>query len=211
MHVTIVGTGTMARAIGARVLAGGHELTIAGKEASRATAVGRELGGRGAVTATSIDDGIAGDVIVLAIWFADARTFVQQSADELAGKVVVDISNPLNATYDRLVVASDTSAAEQLAALAPLARLVKAFNTTTAGPLTAGEVGGHVLDVLLAGDDEEAKARVADVVRDGGLQPIDVGGLDRARELEVAGLLNIRLQNILGTNFSNGFQLIGPR
>ena len=211
MNVTIIGTGNMARAIGARVLAGGNALTIVGKETARARAVADGLADAGVVSTALIDDELAGDIFVLAVWFADAKAFAQQRADELANEVVIDITNPLNETWDGLAVAPDTSAAAELAGLAPLARIVKAFNMTTARPLTAGEVDGHVLDVLIAGDDDDAKQRVAELARGGGLRPIDVGDLSRARELEVAGLLNIRLQTILGTNFSNGFQLVGPR
>ena len=66
----------------------------------------------------------------------------------------------------------------------------KAFNATFAAPLTAGEVAGHKLGVLIAGNDEDAKGKVAALARDGGLNPIDVGPLKRARELEAAGLLH---------------------
>ena len=92
----------------------------------------------------------------------------------------MDITNPVNETFDGLVVPPDGSATDELAALAGAARWVKAFNTAFAGPLTSGEVAGHKLDVLIAGDDEDAKGKVAALARDGGLNPIDVGPLKRA-------------------------------
>jgi 8-hydroxy-5-deazaflavin:NADPH oxidoreductase len=145
---------------------------------------------------------------VLAVYYSDARAAVEQHADQLAGKVVVDITNPVDENLDGLVVPADGSATQELAGLAPDARFVKAFNTTFAGTLTAGGVSGHKLDVLIAGDDDEAKAMVAGLARDGGLNPIDVGPQKRARELEALGLLHMALQNRLGTGFASTVKII---
>jgi hypothetical protein len=97
------------------------------------------------------------------------------------------------------VTPPDSSAAEELAQSAPGARFVKAFNTTFAGTLSEGRVAGPPLDVFIAGDDPDAKATVAGLARDGGLNPIDAGPLKRARELEAMGLLHVTLQGSLGT------------
>jgi NADPH-dependent F420 reductase len=208
MHVTIIGTGNMARGIGSRVLAGGHDLTFVGKDTQRAEAVAADIGDQGAVDTAAMGDPLAGEVVVLAVYYPDARDAVQQYGDQLSGKVVVDISNPLNETFDALVVPPDGSATQELAALAPGARFVKAFNTTFANTLTGGEVAGHKLDVLIAGDDEDAKATVAELARDGGLNPIDVGPQERARELEALGLLHIGLQGTLDTGFASAVKII---
>jgi 8-hydroxy-5-deazaflavin:NADPH oxidoreductase len=106
----------------------------------------------------------------------------------------VDITNPVNETFDGLAVSPDGSATEELAALAGAARWVKAFNTTFAGLLTSGDVAA-TSSVLIAGDDGDAKGKVAALARDGGLNPIDVGPLRRARELEAAGLLHTGVQS----------------
>ena len=209
MHITLIGTGNMARGLGSRVLAGGHALTVVGKDAQRAEAVAADLAGQGAVATAVASDPIEGDVVVLAVYYPDARHAVKQYADQLAGKVVVDITNPVNATFDGLVVPPDGSATNELAGLAPDARFVKAFNTTFAGPLTQGEVDGQTLDVLIAGDDEDAKAQVAALARDGGLNPIDVGPQARARELEATGLLHMGVQNTLGTGFASALKIVG--
>jgi predicted dinucleotide-binding enzyme len=208
MHVTLIGTGNMARGIGSRVLAGGHDLTVVGKDAQRAEAVAADIGGESTVRAAVADDALEGSVIVLAVYYPDARGAVEQYADQLAGKVVVDITNPVNETIDGLVVPPDGSATDELASLAPGARFVKAFNTTFAGPLTKGEVAGQTLDVLIAGDDEDAKNKVAALARDGGLNPIDVGPQRRARELEAAGLLHMGLQSTLGTGFASALKIV---
>ena len=209
MHVTLIGTGNMARGLGSRVLAGGHDLTVVGKDEQRAEAVAADLGGQGRVGTAVDGDPIEGEVVVLAVYYPDARAAVEQYADQLAGKVVVDITNPVNATFDGLVVPPDGSATNELAGLAPDARFVKAFNTTFAGPLTQGEVDGQTLDVLIAGDDDDAKAQVAALARDGGLNPIDVGPQARARELEATGLLHMGVQNTLGTGFASALKIVG--
>jgi predicted dinucleotide-binding enzyme len=123
--------------------------------------------------------------------------------------VLVDITNPVNETYDGLVTPPDGSAAQELAANASGARVVKAFNTTFANTLSEGRVGDQPLDVFMAGDDEEAKATVAKLVEDGGLRPVDAGPLKRARELEAAGLLHMSVQDSLGTGFGSALKVLG--
>jgi 8-hydroxy-5-deazaflavin:NADPH oxidoreductase len=200
MDVTIIGTGNMARGIGSRVLAGGHNLTVVGKDRERAEQVAADLGDS---VATAVGDPPDGDLFVLAVYYPDARAAVEQHAGRLAGKPVVDITNPVNETVDGLVVPPDSSATQELAKLAPEARLVKAFNTTFATTLTEAKVAGQPLDVLIAGDDEQAKAVVSTLADDGGLKPIDTGPAHRARELEALGLLHMTVQGTLGTNFAS--------
>src|SRR6266568_907166 len=152
--------------------------------------------------------GLAG-IVVLALPFAAAEQVAAANREELAGQIVVDISNPVDfATFDSLVVPPGTSAAEQIAAAAPGARVVKAFNTTFAGTLVAGEAGGAPLDVFVAGDDADAKQAVADLAASGGLRPIDAGPLKRARELEGFQFLHMTLQQTLGTGWSSAIKIV---
>jgi 8-hydroxy-5-deazaflavin:NADPH oxidoreductase len=153
-------------------------------------------------------DPIEGHVVVLAVYYPDALGAAEQYADQLAGKVVVDISNPGNESFDGLVVPPDGSPTEELAALAGGARWVKPFNTTFAIPLKSGTVAGDKRDVLLAGDDADAKGKVAALARDGGLNPIDVGPLKRARKLEAAGLLYMGVQNEFGSGFASALRIV---
>jgi predicted dinucleotide-binding enzyme len=206
VDVTIIGTGNMARAIGGRLAAGGHQVSVLGKGVEAAEEAVNEIGGN--AVAGRAGDPIAGDVVVLAVYYPDATAAVEQYRDQLAGKVVVDITNPVNETFDDLVTPPDSSAAQELAAKASGARVVKAFNTTFANTLNDGQVAGQPLDVLLAADDEEAKATVAGLVEDGGLRPVDVGPLRRARELEAAGLLHMSVQGTLGTGFTSALKII---
>jgi NADPH-dependent F420 reductase len=214
MNVTIIGPGNMGRAIGARALEGGHSVTFVGQtpeEAAQAVEAVKGSAKKAAqVSTANLAEVALGDVVVLAVWYGTNIEVVKQLGGKLAGKVVVDIANPLNQTYDGLTTAPDSSSAEEVArAAAPGTRVVKAFNTTYAGTLLAGKVAGQPLDVFIAGDDADAKSRVVQLVKDGGLRPIDAGPLSRARQIEAMQLLHITLQNTLGTNFGSAIKILG--
>jgi predicted dinucleotide-binding enzyme len=205
MDLTIIGSGNMARGIGSRALAGGHGVTVVAKDEEHAQEARKAVGESAQVV---VGGPVEGDVVVLAIYYPDAREAVEQHAGELAGKVVVDVTNPVNESFDGLVVPPDGSATGELAKLAPEGRFVKAFNTTFARTLDSGEVSGQPLDVLIAGDDEDSKRAVATLARDGGLNPIDAGSLSRARELEALGLLHMTMQSELGTGFGSAVKFV---
>jgi hypothetical protein len=180
------------------------------EEAGRlAEELGSVAQGGATVESAGPDAELRGEVVILAVYYPGSFELARELGDRLAGKVVVDISNPLNETFDALATAPGTSAAEEVAATMPAGtRVVKAFNTTFSGTLVEGQVAGQPLDVFIAGDDEEAKERVAQLVRDGGLRAIDVGPLERARHLEGLGFLGIALQQPLGLNFQSAWKLI---
>ena len=204
MKVTIIGTGNMARGIGSRLLAGENEITVLGKEKDAADQVAQDLGGS-VRSGTFGSDPVDGEVVVLAVYYPDAIKAVEELGDELDGKVVVDITNPVNETYDALVVAPDGSAARDIAERAPGgAKVVKAFNTTFANTLKED----RQLDVFIAGDDEGAKATVRQLVEGGGLRAVDAGPLARARELEALGYLHMALQQPLDTGFGSAVKVI---
>ena len=213
MNVTIIGAGNMGRGIGHRLVAGGHDVMVVDRDPEETGRLAEWLRGAAAGGATVQAAGpgaeLRGEVVILAVYYPGNLEVARELGDRLAGKVVVDISNPLNQTFDGLATAPGTSAAEEVAKSAPAAaRVVKAFNTTFSGTLVEGQVAGQPLDVLIAGDDEEAKERVAQLVRDGGLRAIDVGPLERARELKGLGFLGMTLQQPLGLNFRSAWKLI---
>ena len=213
MKVTIIGAGNMGRGIGHRLVAGGHDVTIVDRDLEEAEELVEELRGAAEGSATVEAPGpgaeLRGEVVILAVYCPGSLEITGGLGERLAGKVVVDIANPLNATFDGLATAPGTSAAEEVAASAPPgARVVKAFNTTFSGTLVEGEVAGQPLDVFVAGDDDEAKETVAQLVRDGGLRAVDVGPLERARQLEGLGFLGITLQQPLGLNFRSAWELV---
>ncbi len=214
MNVTIIGAGNMGRGIGTRAAAGGHSVTFVDaspETAQKAAADVKQAAKNGAkISSASLGDVQLGDVVVLSVWYGTNIEIAKQLGDRLAGKVVVDIANPLNSTYDGLATAPDSSSAEDLAkAVASGAKVVKAFNTTYASTLLAGQVSGQPLDVFIAGDDADAKAKVAQIVTDGGLRPVDTGPLNRARQIEGMQLLHIVTQGTLGTNWGSAIKIIG--
>ena len=208
MKVTIVGAGNMGRGIGTRALAGGHEVEIVDHDPAEAAALAQELGA--SATALGPGEPFAGEIVVFALYYPGIKDAVGQYADQIAGKVVVDITNPVDTqTWDKLATAPGSSSAEEVAELVPDGTaVVKAFNTTFAPTLVAGEVGGQPLDVLIAGDDDGAKQKVAQLAEDGGLRPLDVGPLARAQQLEQLGFLHISVQQPLGLGFASTFKLL---
>lgn len=186
--VSIIGTGNMGQAIARVVTAGGNAVEHLGPEdAERAP---------------------GGDVVVLAVPYPAVSDVLAAHAEHLTGKVVVDITNPLDfQTFDSLTVPADSSAAAEIAAAVPGARVLKAFNTTFAATLATGTVGDDSTTVLIAGDDAEAKDLLAAVVTAGGLRAVDAGPLRRARELEALGFLQITLAAAGRTSWTGGFAL----
>ena len=174
MKVTIIGKGSMGQAIAKVVSDGGNTVELFGREDAQRVP--------------------EGDVVVLAVPYPAIPEVLAAHADHLAGRVVVDITNPLDfETFDSLTVPTGSSATAEIAGRLPKSRVLKAFNTTFAATLAQGAVGPLPTTVLIAGDDDAAKATLADVVRAGGLKAIDAGSLRRARELESIGFLQITL------------------
>jgi 8-hydroxy-5-deazaflavin:NADPH oxidoreductase len=210
VKITIIGAGNMGRGISTRAVAGGNEVEVIDRNDDDAKALAHELG----ESAVALDQGsqFGGELAVMAIYYPDTLEAVRQFRDQLAGKVVVEISNPVDTqTWDRLATPGVRSAAEEAAELLPPGTpLVKAFNTTFANTLIAGEVAGQQLDVLIAGDDEGAKQTVAQLIEAGGMRPIDVGPLARARELERFGLLNILIQEPMGWGYASAVKFHAP-
>ncbi|WP_046301135.1 MULTISPECIES: NAD(P)-binding domain-containing protein [unclassified Mycobacterium] len=186
--ISIIGTGNMARAIGTLAVAGGNTVEIIGRDQTKAADLARTLGGG----TTTGDFGAvpAGDIVIVALLYAHVVPVVTQYGDALAGKVIVDISNPFNPAADGLAIPEGTSVAEDVAKAAPAsASVVKAFNTIFGVVLAQG----RPLDVFLAGDDTRAKAAVAEFIASLKLRPLDVGGLNMAHWLEGTGLVMMGL------------------
>jgi len=186
---TIIGTGNMGTAIGGVLAAGG----------SGVNHVTRENAG----TAT-----LTGDVVILAVPYPAVDGIIADYSNQLAGKVVVDITNPLNfETFDSLVVPAGSSATAEIQAKLPGSTVLKAFNTTFAATLANKQLGGLTTTVLIAGDDTEAKDALATAVKAGGLSAIDAGSLARAHELEALGFLQLTLAVGEKTSWTGGFAI----
>ncbi|MGV1007267.1 MAG: NADPH-dependent F420 reductase [Dermatophilaceae bacterium] len=188
-HVSIIGTGNMGTAIGDVLTKGGHTVQR--------------------LNTSDADTQLHGELVILAVPYPAVSDVVAARGDQLAGKVVVDITNPLNfQTFDSLTVPADSSATAEIAAALPHSTVLKAFNTTFAATLTSGTVGGLPTTVLVAGDDSDAKSLLADVVGSGGLRVVDAGPLRRARELEAIGFLQITLAAAQRVSWTGGFALV---
>ena len=187
--VSIFGTGSMATAIAGVLAQGGADVQhVTHAEAGSAT--------------------LTGDVVVLGVPYPAVAEILDAHAEQLAGKVVVDITNPLDfSTFDSLVVPADSSAAAQIQAALPTATVLKAFNTTFATTLASGTVGALPTTVLVAGDDDAAKQTLLGLVREGGLEAVDAGALSRARELEAIGFLQLTLAAGEKISWTAGFGL----
>jgi predicted dinucleotide-binding enzyme len=188
-HISIIGTGNMGQAISSLVTKGGNTVEL--------------------FNSSDLDKPITGDIVILAVYYPAVADVLAQRGQQLAGKIVVDITNPLNVqTFDELTVPPHSSATAEIAAALPTSRVLKAFNTTFAGTLTAGTVGGLPTTVLIAGDDADAKALLTGIVSSAGLRAIDAGGLKRARELEALGFLQITLAATEKISWTGGFAVV---
>jgi hypothetical protein len=185
--ISIIGTGNMARTIGARAVAGGNTVEVMGRDQSKAADLAKAIGG--GTTAGEWGAVPAGDIVITALLYDSVVPVVTEYGDALAGKVIVDISNPFNSSADGLAHPADTSIAQEAAKAAPTgASLVKGFNTIFRGVLEKGSP-----DVFIAGDDAQAKAGVAAFIESLGLRPLDVGALKMAYWLEGAGVVTMGL------------------
>jgi hypothetical protein len=188
-HVSIIGTGNMGQAIASVVTRGGNTAELLGH--------------------ADAGKPVTGEIVVLAVPYPAVADVLATRGDQLAGKVVVDITNPLNfETFDSLTVPADSSAAAEIAAALPQSRVVKALNTTLAATVASGAVGDLPTTVLIAGDDAEARAQLAGVLTAGGLRAIDAGSLRRARELEALAFLQITLAAQEKLPWTGGFAVV---
>jgi predicted dinucleotide-binding enzyme len=186
-NITIIGTGNMARTIGALAVRGGNTVEVMGRDQAKADDLARALGG--GATAGKWGAVPAGEIVITALLYAAVVPVVAEYGDALAGKVIVDISNTFTATFDGLALGAGTSVAQEAAKVAPAgAAVVKGFNTIFRNVLETGRP-----DVFIAGDDARAKAGVATFIESLGLRPRDVGGLGMAHWLEGMGLVTMGL------------------
>lgn len=207
--ISIIGLGNMARALADRALAGGNAVEIIGRDQTKAKELAATHGGATVGTAGAVP---TGDIVILAAPYAGAAAVVREYGDALRGKIIVDVTNPVAPDLQGFVVPDDSSGAQEIAKAAPDdAHVVKAFNTVFSHVLAAGPAEDRPLDVFIAGDDAQAKARVSAFVESLGLRPWDTGNLSMARALENVGLLELGLMNhsVKHVNFSLGISILG--
>jgi NADPH-dependent F420 reductase len=207
MKIAIIGAGTVGTALATSFKRAGHDVTIASRDPEDAGSVALATGSR--VAASNAEAARAADIVVLAIPYTSAADVAADLADAVAGKPVIDVSNRMSFGPNGPEIDGTSSNAEDLAALLPGASIVKAFNTVFASKQRDPIADGVQLSGFVAGDDADAKAKVLDLVASIGLDPVDVGPLVRARQLEGLAFLNITLNIANNGTWQSGWKLVG--
>jgi predicted dinucleotide-binding enzyme len=190
MRIAILGSGNVGKALASSFTRAGHDVTLTASNPDNARAAASQTG-------------------VLAVQYPTVDDVLAETSQALDGKVLIDTTNRVDPA-DPGSVLDGTSASEQIQARVPGARVVKAFNTALASRQADPVIDGVALDGYLAGDDDQAKQTVSELVGSIGFRPIDVGPLVMARALEGLALLNILLQIRNNWPWQAGFKLVGP-
>jgi NADPH-dependent F420 reductase len=202
MKVAIIGAGNVGKALATSITRAGHDVTLAAKNPAHAEAAAREVGANaaGSSTAAAAD----AELVILAVPFVGAADEVAaEIRDEVAGKTVIDVTNPLKPDYSGLAT-DDSSAAEEFQKLLPEASVIKAFNTIFAANQANPTPD---IDGFVAGDDDKAKQKVISLVDSIGFTPLDVGPLRAARFLEGMAYINIGLNAENGWDWTSAWKL----
>ncbi len=188
--IGIIGDGNVGTALTSGLTRGGYEVRTVGREPQKVKEVGTWA-----------------DTLILAIPFGERQNALRELGD-VRGKVLVDVTNALDANMGYAVDPNKESGAEQLQRMAEGAKVVKAFNTVLAQHMDTGTLHGEKLTVLVAGDDEGAKARVMELSRAIGFDAVDAGALRNARWVETLGYLNIQMAYVVGHGPTVGFRFV---
>lgn len=210
MNITIIGTGKMSRALASRFMDSGHNVTLVGHTPGKAEALVDELKGRAGQGSISValPNTLPGEIVVLAVPYTAARSAVHDFIELLPGKILIDITNPVDFQKMEFIV-QDGSAAEEIASVAPVStRVVKAFSTIFFRNLLDGRVDCQPMDVFVATDDDTAKATVGELVASIGLRPIDAGPLARARQIEAMEYLHMAIQSTNNLGYKSAIKIV---
>lgn len=207
MNIGIIGAGKVGTALTSGCVRAGHSVVVSSRHFEEAEGLANITGARAVDTnAQAVEDA---DIVILAVPYSSVEEVAAELHDELAGRIVIELSNPVAPDLDHRL--TGTSAAEELFDTVGEAKVVKAFNTVFAALQDDPVVGGLPLDGYYCGDDEYAKERVGELLSDLGYEPVDCGPLIAARILEDMGLLLIRLNAVNEWGWQNGWKLVGPR
>jgi 8-hydroxy-5-deazaflavin:NADPH oxidoreductase len=205
MNVAIIGTGNVGSALARSLAKAGHAITITSTSPDQADAIAAEVGGKAA--GTNHEAAEVGDVVIPAVYYDRVNEVLDEIGDALDGKILIDVTNR-TAENPGLVV-DGTSNAETIQAKVPQALVVKAFNTLFASRQADPFVDGVPVDAFVAGSDDRAKGEVLDLVRSTGANPVDVGPLEAARNLEAMGAMLIGI-NMQGGSWQNAWKILEP-
>jgi len=191
MKVAIVGKGHVGTSLGKGLEYAGHQIKYGHRDPEETVSAATNWG----------------DLIIIAVPFGEIKNAVREIGPAADGKVLIDVTNPLDRNMD-LAIGFSTSNAEEVQKMLPKAHVVKAFNTVFAQNQSTGRVGQHQLTAFIAGNDPGAKSAVMQLATDMGYDPVDVGGLKSARYLEPMGIMIIGMAYKLGMGPDIGYKLV---
>ena len=208
MKIGIIGAGNVGGALGTRFAQGGHEVVFGSRhpESKEMT----ELTGKAGPTARAASTALAAassDVLILATPWGATKS-VLDSAGDLTGKTLLDATNPLLPDLSGLELGRDFSGAEQVAAWAPGAKVVKIFNSVGYNIMTDPSFHGVGPVMFYCGDDPDAKTTAAQLATELGFDAVYAGPLKQARLLEPFALLWVTLALFYGQGREIGFKLL---
>ena len=212
--IAIIGaTGNMGSAISKSLAKGNYRLLLKSPEQDKLDKLVKEI--KGTMSTADVEAmecpteaSWEADVIILAVPFEAEQQITKMIKDVANQKIVISIANPLNETFNGLVTAPDTSAAEELQKLLPNSKVIKAFNTTFAADFAAPVIDGKQVDAFIAGNDEDALETVKELVSTAGFNPIVAGELSESRTLESMQLLLIKLGIKYNYNWHAGWKIL---
>lgn len=207
MNIAIIGAGNVGRALTHAFVRAGHTVVLTSRDPEHAADIAAATGAR--AVSSNAEAAAGADVVILATPFSSVPEIAAEIADAVTGKVLVDVSNRMSVGADGPDMDTSTSNAEELATLLPGASVVKAFNTLFASNQDDPITDGVQLDGFVAGNDVATKRQVLDLVASIGLNPVDVGPLERARQLEGLAFLNITVNIANGGSWQSGWKLVG--
>jgi 8-hydroxy-5-deazaflavin:NADPH oxidoreductase len=212
--IAIIGaTGNMGSAISKSLAKGNYRLLLKANNESKLKSLLNDIRSANPdadveIAACPVDAGWEADIIIAAVPYNAEKELAGKIHDVANQKIVISIANPLNESFDGLVTAADTSAAEELQKLLPHSKVIKAFNTSFAADFANPVIDGKQVDAFVAGNDEEALSIVSEIVKTAGFNPIIAGELSVSRVLENMQLLLIRLGMKYNYNWLAGWKIL---
>jgi 8-hydroxy-5-deazaflavin:NADPH oxidoreductase len=212
--ISVIGaTGNMGSAISKSLSKGNYRLLLCANDQDKVQALVQEIKNTNdAADVESIDCSVNGsweaDIIIAAVPYQAEKEVAEKIKEVANQKIVISIANPLNETFNGLVTAPGTSAAEELQKLLPNSKVVKAFNTTFAADFSTPVIDSKQVDAFIAGNDEDALQTVSELVSTAGFNPIVAGDLSVSRTLENMQLLLITLGMKYNYNWLAGWKIL---
>jgi 8-hydroxy-5-deazaflavin:NADPH oxidoreductase len=212
--IAVIGaTGNMGSAISKSIAKGPYRLVLKATKQEELDALVSEIKSKTSnadveAAVCSTEASWEADIIILAVPFNAEKDLAEKIKEVANQKIVISIANPLNETYNGVVTAADSSAAEELQKLLPNSKVIKAFNTTFAADFSTPVIDGKQVDAFIAGNDDDALQTVSDLVATAGFNPVVAGDLSVSGTLERMQLLLIQLGMKYNYNWLAGWKIL---